>query len=279
MSLNRPEPPPERPAGDDGQIQSVVMTIRLLEELATSPRPLGVTELAKALGEQKARVHRHLATLRAAGAVMQEHAGDRYRLGWKLLQLGMAAADTLEVQILARRHLGRLRDELNQTVMLAIPARGDALVVDCEPSNSQVTTVVKKGVVFIANTSSLGRTMLAFAGDEVQSFIFERALTRYTEFSITQPAALRRRLAQIRERFYDVAVNENIYGVSAISAPVFDQNNAIAAAIGLVGSPFVIKSTPDPEIVDRLQAAAQALSADMQSTAWDEWRARRKTRA
>lgn len=270
---------PARAPRDDGNIQSVSMTIRLLEELAASPRPLGVTELAKALGEQKARVHRHLSTLRATGAVMQENAGDRYRLGWKVLQLGIAAANTVEVQVFARRHLGKLRDELDQTVILGIPARGDALVVDCEPSNAQVTTVVKKGVVFIANTSSLGRTMLAFASEDVQAFVLARPMTQYTEFSIVRPTALRRKLAQIRERFFDVAVNENIYGVAAISAPVFDQNNAIVAAIGVVGSPFVIRSHPDPVIVERLQTAAEALSADLQSSAWQQWRAQRATRA
>lgn len=250
------------------------MTIRLLEELAATARPLGVTELAKALGEQKARVHRHLSTLKATGAVMQEQAGERYRLGWKILQLGMAAADTLEVQLLAKRHLLKLRDDVNQTVMLAVPAKGDALVVDCEPSHSQVTTVVKRGVVFRANTSSLGRTMLAFASDGVQRFVFERPMTRSTEYSIVDPEALRKRLAQIRDRFFDVAVNENIYGVSAISAPVFDQSNLVVAAVGLVGSPFVITSRPDPELVERLQAAARGLSADMQSTAWDQWRSK-----
>ena len=263
---------------DDGQNQSIVMTIRLLEELAAASRPQGVTELAKALGEQKARVHRHLATLKAAGVVAQEQVGDRYRLGWKILQLGMSAAEDLELQVLAKRHLIGLRDAVGETVMLAIPANGDALVIDCEPSRAQVTTIVRKGVLFVANTSSLGRTMLAFAAEEVQEAILARAMTRYTDHSIAEPGVLRRRLAQIRERFFDVAVNENIYGVSALAAPVFDQRNAIVGAIGLVGSPFVIKAPPSTELLEPLQDAAQSLSEDMNSTAWGTWRARRKRR-
>ena len=56
------------PAGSN---QSVTMSARILGELATSAQPLGVSEIARRLGESKARVFRRLATMEQWGLVSQ----------------------------------------------------------------------------------------------------------------------------------------------------------------------------------------------------------------
>ncbi len=254
--------------------KSIGMAFRILDELATDRHELGVTELAKRLGEQKGRVHRHLATLRAYGVVSQDVAGERYRLGWKILQLGIAAAENLDLPVLAQRHMNRLRETTRLTVVLAVPAGGDAMAVDCLPSEAPVAVVVKKGVLFQVNTSSLGRALLAFGTPELQEEMMKRPMTRHTDFSIIDPVKLQARLQLIRQRFYEIAVNENTYGVSAMAAPIFDQRNQIVAAVGVVGSQFHIgEETTD--LISVLQDTASSISADLKSITWDNWRAER----
>lgn len=261
----------QKPLSQSGN-KSIGMAFRILDELASDRQELGVTELAKRLGEQKGRVHRHLATLRTYGVVSQDVAGERYRLGWKILQLGIAAAENLNLTVLAQRHMNRLRETANLTVILAVPAGGDAVAVECLPSEAPVAVVVKKGALFQVNTSSLGRALLAFGTPELQEEMIKRPMARHTDFSIIDPAKLQARLQLIRQRFYEIAVNENIYGVSAMAAPIFDQRNQVVAAVGMVGSHFHIgEETTD--LIAVLQETASSISEDLKSVTWDNWRA------
>lgn len=55
--------------------------LEVLETLWTKKGPLGVTELARGLGRDKANVHRVLVTLVAHGFVHQDGDSRKYRLG------------------------------------------------------------------------------------------------------------------------------------------------------------------------------------------------------
>lgn len=269
------------PAADHGEEtdagggnQSVAMSARLLGELAASGQPLGVTELARRLDESKARVFRHLATMKQCGFVSQEPAGDRYQLGWNLYRLGVAAADQFGLARVAQRHMTRLRDDTQETTALAIPAGGDALVIASVPSERQVALSIKLGVVIAANYSALGRVVLAFAPAPVQQQVLARPMLALTRQSITKPALLRKRLRLIQKRHFEVAVNENSHGIATLAAPVFDDANRICASVAIVSSAMRIREPPDTELVAQVQACAAAISAELNATAWTTWRQR-----
>lgn len=248
--------------------QSVMMSARILGELAASSQPLGVTELARRLDEPKARVFRHLATMRQCGFVSQDQAGDAYRLGWNIYRLGVAAAQQVGLMRVAARHMTRLRDTLQETVALAIPAGADALVVGSVQSERPIAIFVKEGVVIPANSSALARVLLAFAGEDVRKRVLGRPLKASSQWSIVEPAQLQRRLAFVQQHWYEVANNENVYGISTLAAPVFDQDDDIFAAVGVVGSGLSITKTPDPALVAAVQSCAAAISAEFNAGAW-----------
>ena len=45
-------------------LDSVAMVAQLLDELAAAPAPMGVSEIARALNQSKARIHRNLVSLK-----------------------------------------------------------------------------------------------------------------------------------------------------------------------------------------------------------------------
>ena len=59
-------------------LQSVQTAFRILDQLANTRGPVGVTELARALGELKPRVYRHLSTLKRLGVVFQDSRNGGY---------------------------------------------------------------------------------------------------------------------------------------------------------------------------------------------------------
>ena len=241
---------PSSGATPSGSIQSVRVAFALVEELATWADPLGVSELARRLGHTKARVHRHLAALRELGFVEQDPATDRYRPGWKLFRLGMALADNFDLRRIARRHLLRLHDQVGQTVVLAMPAAGHITIVDAVQSRDDVAITVRPGSVIPAESSAMGRVILAFQ---------ERS-------GVSVAVAARLRL--IRDRWLEVAVNERVQNIAAIAAPVFDQGGHIAASIGIVTMEAMLSDPPPAALAKPLSQAAAALSAELGSTRW-----------
>lgn len=267
----------DTPADDTnsaGSNQSVTMSARILSELASSAQPLGVSEIARRLGESKARVFRHLATMKQCGLVSQEQAGDAYQLGWNIYRLGVAAANQFGLTRVAHRHMTRLRDTTEETTALAIPANGDALVISSVQSERQVALAIRQGVVIPANSSAMGRVVLAFCDDKTQARVLERPLKAFSPRAITDPGQLRKRLAFVRKHYYEIAINENGYGIATLAAPVFDSDNHLAAAVAIVGSPFSITTPPKPTLLEAVQECAAAISAELNATAWAQWRAK-----
>src|SRR4051794_23155679 len=106
-----------------GLIQSVVMTGQIIEALAAAGQPMRLTALANSLGEPKARMHRHLSTLKHLGFVEQDAQTECYKLGLKLAQIGQAAMEQFDMRRLVEPFALRLRDLTGLTTVLSIPVR------------------------------------------------------------------------------------------------------------------------------------------------------------
>lgn len=249
--------------------QSVAMSIKVLDELAAAGEPLGVSDLARRLNESKGRIHRHLSTLRALGLVSQQPVTERYGLGWKIFQLGAAANEGFGLRPIAEEHIARLRDSTNHTTVFAIPANHEALVLTSALSNNRIAILVKHGVTLKASASALGRVVVAFSPTELQQEVLATPLRQYTDASITDPAILAQHFEQIRQRYYEVAVNENMHGISTLAAPVFDEQGLIAGAVAIVGSPYTIPPTPNPALVATVQRCARDMSEALGSRSWE----------
>lgn len=249
-------------------IQSVVVAAKVLEALAASSVPIRLTELAKQLGEAKARVHRHLTTLRQLGFVDQDRASERYRLGWKLVNLGQAAAEQFEIRRLAEPYLLRLRELSRQTVVLSVPANGEAMVAAVMESPNLVTISVRQGARLPAHASAQGRIVLAFAPEPLQRQILARRLERHSPRTITDPREIRARLERIRAELYEIAPGDTLLGITTLAAPLLNHEDELVGVVAMVGSDQFIPDPPDPEQVVLVRACAAAISARLNATAF-----------
>ena len=229
-------------------VQAVGVAFSVLEALSQTPGAIGTSELARRLGQTKARVHRHLATLRELGFVEKDSATDGYRLGWKSYKLGVAVAENFGLKRIAQRHLLRLHRDSGHTVALAMPAGpGSVTVVETLESSGPVSITVRPGSVIPASSAALGRAILAFRGDPPDAS-----------------------LATVRKRWYELAVNERLPGVAALAAPIFDDTGLAVASVGVIGSQAHITQPPKAALLAQVQQAAAAISHELRSTAWDE---------
>lgn len=254
-------PPSTASTNGAGALDSVSLISRILDELAKGPTAMGVTEVSRALGETKARVHRNLAALKYEGFVDQESDSERYRLGWKLFQLGERAALQFDLRSLAEPFLKRLRDATGQSALLSVPLNGEALVIASASDDSNVSITVKPGNRPSPYCSAQGRIALAWATDAQRDRLLGGRLDALTPRSLTDPAELRSRLTHIRERLYDDAPDESLVGINVLAAPIFRDGGKLIGIIGIIGSVQHVISPPMPEQLRLVQGCAALLSA------------------
>jgi DNA-binding IclR family transcriptional regulator len=250
-------------------IQSVAAATEILEALAAAGQPVRLTALANQLGETKAKIHRHLSTLKALGFVDQDSQTECYRLGPKLVHLGQAATDQFDLRRLAEPYMVRLRDLTHQTVVLSMPANGDAIVNAVVESPNMVTISVRLGYRLPAHTSAQGRVTLAFSPMAVQQRVLARKLSALTQRTIIDPLALRSRLEKIRQQFYEAAMDETLLGISAVAAPVMNFDHELVGAIAIVGTTQYVHDPVEPEQLKLLLACAKAMSLKLNSSAFE----------
>lgn len=255
---------------EDIPVQSVAVSFSILNELAISRRPMRVTELAKILGETKAKIHRHLVTLKRLGLVDQDNATELYHLGWKLYQLGEAVADQFGLQEQAQPFLSRIRDETRQTTLLGIPINGEAVVVSSlDNIFSSVVISVKPGNRLLPNCSSQGRMTLAYANPAVQDLVLNRQIVKLTRYSMTDLEKIRASFSLIRERRWETSADETAIGVNTLTVPVFREGNNFAAMLSIVGMTVDIPAKPDSKQLRILHNCAAELSKLLRGTGYD----------
>ena len=254
----------------DGALDSVALIARMLDELANAPAAMGVTELARALGESKARIHRNLFSLKSFGLVDQEHATEKYRLGWKLFQLGERAALQFDLRELAAPYLKRLRELTGQTALLSVPLNGEALVIAAADNEANVSITVKPGNRPAPHCSAQGRIALAFASDAQRERLLGRKLAALTPQSLTDSVKIRHRLDSITKRLWEQAPNEAMIGINVLAAPVLRDGGEMVGIIAIVGATQHIPAGPDPAQVALVQGCAAALSEMIGGTAYAE---------
>ena len=262
-------PEDEDRAGGAGMIQSVVIAAQVIEALAAAGQPMRVTALANQLGEGKAKIYRHLSTLKYLGFVDQDSQTECYRLGPKLVHIGQAATDQFDLRRLAEPYMMRLRDLTHQTVVLSMPAAGDAIVNAVSDSPNFVTISVRLGYRLPAHASAQGRVTLAFAPPQTQQRVLARKLQAFTPRTIVDPAKLRQRLTRIREELYDVAMDETLLGISAVAAPILNFENELVGSIAIVGTTQYVHEPVEPDQLQLLRACTKALSLKLNSMAYD----------
>lgn len=218
-------------------VHSVVVTVKLLEFLANSGRPQRVTDIATSLNLTKARVSRHMSTLTDLGLVARMPDSSGYRLGLALFRLANAALDQYEITNIAYRYMVMLRNEIDEALLLAIPAGGDALIVSTIRSSKTIRPDVPRGTRWTIPMSPTARLILAYSSEAVRERVLARRSERVTGVELAFDAnEMRRTMENIRERSYEYDANAHEAGFATLTAPIFDHSERLQAALTIVWS-------------------------------------------
>jgi DNA-binding IclR family transcriptional regulator len=245
-------------------IQSVEIGLQLALVLADSGRPLQLKEIASRANLSASKVHRYLVSLGRAGLVQQ--LDGRYELGRAALDFGLAALGRIDVVRLASPALSQLRDQIGETVFLAIWGNLGATIVRWEESNEPVTLNVRIGSVMPLVTSATGRAFAAFMPWERvrETIAKELALLRKRNSDLYMDLpAFKSLLKKIRAESVSQADGTQLSSISAVSAPVFDSEARMVAAITALGPRGLFDCSVRGPMAKALLAVSRDVSASL----------------
>lgn len=214
--------------------QTVSKALKLLEALAVHTQPQGVTDLANELGLVKSNVHRLLKVLEEHHFVRQDRIGDGYECTLKLWELGSLVADRIDVRQIASPFMVSLAEQTLETVHLSVLDGSDVLYINKIDSAHPVRAYTRIGGRAPAYCVATGKALLAFESPDTVDQM-GRALTTYTDSTITDISALKKELACVRRLGYAINHGEWRETVTGLAAPIFTARSRPIAALGISG--------------------------------------------
>ncbi len=240
-------------------VASVDRAIELLFVLESASRDMGITELSKILGVQKSTVHNLVQTLMARDFVRQTDSG-RFTLGFRLVRLGTAAADRLDLRRLADPILRELAAASNEYVLLAVLHRNEVTIVDSVAPQRSTFLVPRIDFSHTFHCTALGKIFLAYLPEERRQEILRNPLTHFTPYTLVEEPAILAEIEKIRRQGYAVSCNETIEGVTCLGAPIFNAHGKLEAAVSISTASAQLSAEHYQPMANILKEKAAAIS-------------------
>jgi IclR family acetate operon transcriptional repressor len=237
-------------------VQTLAKGLMILEKLAEAPDGLGITELAEIFEVDKGNMSRLLQTLSKYGFAEKDERTRKYLLGPQIVRLSRTVLTRMPLRETAKPYLQKLVDLTGECAHLAILAKGEALYLDQAESPSALRVTTGVGTLAPLHCTALGKILLAYAGAPIPETI-----QSYTIRTLTDPAAIRIHIEQIRSQGYAIDDEEYNPDVRCIAVPVFDYRDRCVAAIGISGPTSRLPLENLANVAKTVQEIGQALSA------------------
>lgn len=234
----------------------------LMEAIARSEKPRGVTDLAKELELTKSNVHRLLQTLVHSGYAYQEPEQARYALSVKFCELGLQVLSRLDVKRIAAPYLDGLVKETGESAFLSILDQDHTIYIDKVEGSHPVRAYAPVGSRAPAYCVATGKALLAHQPAAVIDQVARR-IEAHTANTVKNRRELEDELARVRRQGYAINNGEWRESVCGLAAPIFDGSNRAIAAIGISGPSDRLRPRVLRGFAASVTAAARAVSESM----------------
>ena len=244
-------------------IQSVAKAMKLLDILAESPYPLSLAELSLKTTWPKSTIHGLLSTMRESSVVAQDEEG-RYMLGIRLFEYGCTLSSSWNIVEIAKPYIQHISYYTGEAVFLSILDRGEVITLDRADNRTGLQTSAEMGCRLPIHCTSQGKLFLAYMSEQEQKNILKRTkLHEYTPHTITTMEGLQKEFEQIRQQGYAIENGEYKKGLRSVAAPIYDEENKVHYAIGIIGMFRQIESDKFLRAISIVKETADKISASL----------------
>lgn len=244
---------------DKGGVQSVARIFDLIEVLAAHPAGASLQSAAAEAGLAKSTAHRLLGSLVSLGYAVQDAGNGKYRLTLKMFEISSGIVSSMDVMSVAKLHLERLAQRTGEAVHLVI-RDGQDIVYIYKTESGPMRMSSRIGLRSPLYCTGVGKAILATLSEaEVEAVWRHSTPQKLTGRTVTELAALRAQLAEVRACGYAIDDEENELGIRCVALAIPGPGGRADSAFSITGlAPYMT-----PERIRRIAALALETRADI----------------
>lgn len=240
-------------------VRAVVRAIDILKTFGLRPLQ-SLSDVSSGTGLDKGTTRRILVTLMNCGFVVQDPVTQRYGLGRAIRALASSVIDDFDLRSVAVPVLAGIAAELHLTTFLSVYRDHSALCLERlhDMKGMEVHWWPVGGTLPI-NSGGAPKLLLAYQSTEEIEAALAKPLESTTASAITDPDELRTRLAAIRDRGWEFAVDDVTLGLAALAVPVLDADGQIVCGLSMAGLTPQMVGKNEPVYLARMLEAAETV--------------------
>jgi len=245
-------------------VQTIDKALEVLEILADEgfQEGLGVSELSGRLNIGKSTVHRILDTLMAKNYIEQCEDSKKYRLGWRLFEIGNIIPRQRNLYNFDVSILRDLCNQYQETVNLGVRVDDSVVTISKVSPKASLIANLQIGSRESLHATAMGKALICeMTKEEVLQIFGDRQLEAYTTATITDIDELMEELKRIRNQGFSIDDEEFCAGLTCVAMPVRDFKNDIVAAISVSGASIRQTYSKIESVKVGLKEASDKLSA------------------
>lgn len=205
----------------------------IFDAFTSNDDELGISEIARRTGLAKSTVSRIVNELITRKFLERGETG--VRLGLRLFELGETAARPRDLRKIALASMSDLRAAVHLTIHLAVLERNEVVYIEILPARGIPPLPSRVGGRMPAHATGVGKALLAFSPPEVIDEVLSQDLAKVGPNTVTDPAALRREFARIRNGGLAYEREESAPGVACAATAIRASNGEPIAALSAAG--------------------------------------------
>lgn len=251
----------ENDAKDPG-IPTNLRLLLVLEAMAETGVPVTPTEVNQTLGLPKPTIHRLFATLENEGFIQREIDGRGYAPGRRLRQMSAGILSSLRIRTARVAILSRLAEDIGETCNIAIPDRDAMVYLDRVETKWPLRIQLPVGTRVPFYCTASGKMYLSSLNRRhLRSYTQSAELEARTPNTLTDPEALIKEVAEIRDRGYSTDNSEFMNDMIAVAVPILDSNDRLVSTLSFHAPEQRLSLDAAVGHVDLLKSAAAKLSS------------------
>lgn len=251
----------------ESQLKVMAKVADILELFRTEESELGITEISRELDISKSTVHRIVSSLDSIGLLRKAADGQKYMLGFKILELAEVLTRQLDAYKVALPYMRMLRDKTTETVALHLLRGRSRVCVGQVEGHHQLRRVYEEvGVGLPLYLGAAGKAILAFLPlVEVEAILQEASLSSTIDGKSIDVSLLQEQLELVKKQGYCVTTAERTIGITSVASTVFKVGNTVAGSINVSGPSFRFCSNSIEKYARQVVEVADMISRDLGS--------------
>jgi DNA-binding IclR family transcriptional regulator len=215
------------------RVEAITRAVGLLRQFSRAAPHRSIEQLARSLGTSPSLTRRMLRTLEQHRLVRQTQDGpEHYELGLAWLRLADVRRRQVDMRQLALPVMRRMRDALNETVILAIRVGARRVNIDYVESTQVFRRLSQPGFEAPLHIGSAGRTLMAgLPPDQLEQYLGSVPLVGFRTNTPVSKTELIKQLDGVRKDGFAVSFREITSDTAAVAAPIRDHTGEIVASV------------------------------------------------